>query len=181
MIWILGVFKTSPLFGVEAIAGLIPIKLYLQKFGGRSQLQAYKLPHNHLLHSLINSNPNQTTNFKAIALDLLTNCQCSLVKDYLIDMTNRSHECFFSFSPLNSEFSPGSRIIDTSSDHFSFNVCDKRNNLKFQAQELNNLTIESFSSLSVTLVASDVSIKNNVATSISHIHMVDKPLTRIIY
>jgi len=28
-IWILEAFKTSPLYGIEAIAGLIPIKLHL--------------------------------------------------------------------------------------------------------------------------------------------------------
>ena len=33
-IWILETFKTSPLYGIEAIAGLIPIKLHLQKLGG---------------------------------------------------------------------------------------------------------------------------------------------------
>jgi len=49
VVWILGAFKISSLYGVKAIAGLIPIKLHLQKLGGRSQLQAYKLPHNHLL------------------------------------------------------------------------------------------------------------------------------------
>jgi len=37
-IWILGAFKTSPSYSIEAIAGLIPIKLHLQKLGGRSQL-----------------------------------------------------------------------------------------------------------------------------------------------
>jgi len=37
-IWILRAFKTSPLEYIEVIAGLIPIKLYLQKLGGRSQL-----------------------------------------------------------------------------------------------------------------------------------------------
>jgi len=37
-IWILGDFKTFPLYGIEAIAGLVPIKLHLQKLGGRSQL-----------------------------------------------------------------------------------------------------------------------------------------------
>jgi len=37
-IWTLGAFKTFPLYGIEAIAGLVPIKLYLQKLGGRSQL-----------------------------------------------------------------------------------------------------------------------------------------------
>jgi len=35
--------------GIEAIAGLIPIKLYLQKLGGRLQLQAYSLSPNHLI------------------------------------------------------------------------------------------------------------------------------------
>jgi len=78
-IWILGAFKTSPSYGVEAIAGLIPIKLHLQKLGGRSQLQ-----------------------------------ESSLLP-------------------------------------------------------------------SVTLVALDASIKNNVATSIVHIHMADKPLTKTIH
>ena len=52
-IWILSTFKTSPSYSVKAITGLIPIKLHLQKLGGRSQLWVYKLPHNHLLHSLI--------------------------------------------------------------------------------------------------------------------------------
>ena len=34
-IWILEVFKTSPSEGMEAIMGLIPIKLHLQKLGSR--------------------------------------------------------------------------------------------------------------------------------------------------
>ena len=111
--------------------GLIPIKLHLQKLGGRSQLRVYKLPHDHLLCLLIDSNLNLSSNFKPNVLDLLTNQQCSLVKGHLVDMANRSHECFSSFSPLNSEFSPGLRIIDNFSDRFSFNVCDKRKDNKF--------------------------------------------------
>ena len=39
----------SPLLGIEAIAGLIPIKLHLQKLRRRSQLQAYSLSPNHLI------------------------------------------------------------------------------------------------------------------------------------
>jgi len=35
-IWIFGVFKTSPMEGIEAIMGLIPIKYHLQKLEGRS-------------------------------------------------------------------------------------------------------------------------------------------------
>jgi len=48
-IWILGAFKTSPVKGIEAIAGLIPIKLHLQKLVGRSQLCLLVLPHNYLI------------------------------------------------------------------------------------------------------------------------------------
>jgi len=35
-IWILGAFKTSSSYGIKAIAGLISIKLHLQKLDGRS-------------------------------------------------------------------------------------------------------------------------------------------------
>jgi len=72
-IWILGAFKTSPSYSIEAIAGLIPIKLHLQKLGGRLQLQAYKLPPNHLVHSLIDLQLNTPPNLKSVTLDSLTN------------------------------------------------------------------------------------------------------------
>jgi len=52
-IWILGAFKISPSYSIEAITGLVPIKLHLQKLGRRSQLQAHKLPPNHLVCSLM--------------------------------------------------------------------------------------------------------------------------------
>ena len=47
-ILILGAFKTFPL-GIEAIAGLTPIKLHLQKLVSRLQLHALSLPPNHLI------------------------------------------------------------------------------------------------------------------------------------
>jgi len=33
-IWILGAFKTSPSYSIEALADLIPINLHFQKLGG---------------------------------------------------------------------------------------------------------------------------------------------------
>ena len=130
VIWILEAFKTSPLYGVEAIAELIPIKLHLQKLGGRSQLRMNKLSHNHLLYLLIDLHINSSSNFKSIVLDLLTNRQQSLVKGHLVNTANRSYECFPSFSPLNLEFSPGLRIIDNFSEHISFNIQNKRKDIK---------------------------------------------------
>ena len=43
------------------------------------------------------------------------------------------------------------------------------------------MVLESSSLPSVAIVVSDASIKNNIATSIAHIHMVDKPLTKIVH
>ena len=43
------------------------------------------------------------------------------------------------------------------------------------------MVLESSLSLSVTIIASDASIKNNVAMSIAHIHTHDKPLVKTIH
>ena len=48
-LWILGAFKTSLSYSIEAIAGLIPINLHPQKLGGRSQLCTSKLSSSHLI------------------------------------------------------------------------------------------------------------------------------------
>jgi len=48
-------------------------------------------------------------------------------------------------------------------------------------QELDEMVLENLSFPSVTIIVSDVSIKNNVATSIAHIHAFDKPLMKTIH
>ena len=96
-------------------------------------------------------------------------------------MANRSNECFSSFVPLDSEFSSGLRVIDNFSDHISFNVCDKEKDNKSYTHQLDEMVLESSSSPSVAIIASNVSIKNNVITSITHIHTYNKPLTKMIH
>jgi len=57
-IWILEAFKTLPTEGIEAIAGIIPIKFHLQKLARRSQICSFKLPSNHIIKNLIDNVPN---------------------------------------------------------------------------------------------------------------------------
>jgi len=57
-IWILDAFKTSPIEGMDAIAGIIPIKFHLQKLAKRSQMCSLKLPTNHIIKALIEDSPN---------------------------------------------------------------------------------------------------------------------------
>ena len=55
--WILGAFKTSPLKGIKALAGLMPIRFHLLKISKRSLIRPFKLPNNHVLNSLLNDDP----------------------------------------------------------------------------------------------------------------------------
>ena len=180
-IWILGAFKTSPSYSIEAITGLIPIKLHLQKLEGRSQLRAHKLPPNHLVCSLIDLQLSTPSTHNVIPLDSLTYRQWSLIKGHLVDMTNRFNKIFPSFSPLHSEFFPECRIIDKFSDCFSFNVCIKEKDNKYRTHQLDEIVLESSSFPFTAIIASDASIKNNVATLISHTHMHNRPIIKMIH
>ena len=98
-----------------------------------------------------------------------------------MDLANRVNKCFLSFNPLNSEFSPSLRVIDNFSDHISYNLFNKGKNIKSHAQLLNKMVLEFSSSSSVAIIASDASIKNNVAISTAHIHTHDKLLIKTIH
>ena len=88
---------------------------------------------------------------------------------------------FLSFISLNLEFSPRLRVIDNFSDHISFNVHDKEKDNKHRAYQLNKMVLESSLSPSIPIIASDASIKNNIATSISYTHIYNKPITKMIH
>ena len=126
-IWILGAFKTSLLFSIKAIVGLISIKLHLQKLGRRLQLQVYLLSSNHLIQSLMDSPFSTSISQHPALLDSLTRCQCFLIKSHLVDMDNRFNGIFPSFTSLHSELSPGHRVIDNFSDQLVFNLHGKQN------------------------------------------------------
>jgi len=127
-LWILGAFKTFLLLGIEAIAGLLPINLHLQKLSGRSQLQANSLLLNHILHSLMENKSNMLSQQHS-----LSKCQYELIKNHLVDMDNCFNEVFSLFDPLNPEISLGSKIIDIFSNHFSFHFFSKHKDQNFKS------------------------------------------------
>ena len=96
-------------------------------------------------------------------------------------MANRFNKSFSSFSPLHSEFSPGCRIIDNFSDYFSFDVCDKEKDNKYYTYQLDKMVLELLPSPSTAIIASDMSIKNNVATSILYTHVYNRLITKMIH
>ena len=182
-IWITETFKTFPSFGIEAILGLILIKLHLQKLSGRLQLWVHSLSPNYILCSLMKPRKSSLLNQHLSSLGCLTSHQHKLVKESLVDMDNMFNKVFPSFAPLHSEFSPSSRVIDIFHSCFSFPLSSKQKDDRFRTciQQLDNLTIKSLNNPSHALVIMDADIKNNVVTSISYTHIHNKPVTKTIH
>ena len=182
-IWILGAFKTSPLEGIEAFAGIIPIRFHLQKIAKRSQICPFKLPNNHILKNLLDDSPPWFKSTNLHNIGSLTIHQRSLTKGHLIDSNIKSYGIFLFFSPLDPEFSPGHRIIDNFSNRFSFNLVnknDKNPNLTC-AQELDDMVLRNSSSPHTALVITNTSIKFNITMSISHIHSANWLLIKTVH
>ena len=182
-IWILGVFKTSPLEGIEVLTGLIPVKSHLQKIAKRSQIYPFKLPKNHILNNLLDDSPHQSNSFNYHNMGSLTNRQKVLTKGHLIDSKFKSYGIFPSFSPLNPEFAPGHRIVDNFSNRLSFNLANKNEKEKnnHRAHELDEMVLQNSSDPNIALVVTDASIKNDIAMSISHIHSANHPLIKTVH
>jgi len=182
-IWILGAFRTSPLEGIKALMGLIPIKLHLQKIARRSLIYSFKLPTNHILKNLENDNPPQMKSTISHNIGSLTDRQRSLTKGHIINSNIKSYGIFPFFSPLDPEFSPGHRIVDIFSNRFSFNLVDKKgkNHNKICGQELDEMTLCCSSNPHTALIITDASIKKDIATSISHIHSFNRPIIKTVH
>jgi len=115
------------------------------------------------------------------SINTLMNHQRNIAKSHLIDSNNKVYGIFSSFSPLHLELAPGSRIIDNFSDYFSFNLTNKIEKDKIRFQQLNEMVLQSSFSLSMAIVVTDANIKNDIATSILHIHLVDHSLTKTVH
>jgi len=127
--------------------------------------------------------PPSSTTSNSHKIGSLTNRQRTLTKGHLTDSYNKSHGIFPSFSPISIEFSSGNHIIDNFSDQFSFNLVNRKEKMKVNnhALELDEIVLQTSSSPHTALVITDASIKNDIATSISHIHSMNSPLTKTVH
>jgi len=111
----------------------------------------------------------------------VTDHQRKKIKGHLVNTNNRSHGLFLAFSPTHSELAPGSRIIDTFSNRFSFNFYMEKKSDKNHVHQLHSIVIEASFSQSSAIVTSDASIKNDIATSISHTHISNQLLIKTLH
>ena len=179
-IWILGAFKMSPSEGIEALAGLIPVKYYLQKLAKHSLIQPFKLLENHIIRWLMDNSSPHPNPSNPHTIGSLTNRQRNITKGHIIDSKTKSYSIFPLFNPLHQEFTLGQHISDIFPDHFSFNLVDKKEKNITHAHKLNNLILSN-SSPSSAIIVTDASIKDNIATLIAHIHQANSPLIKTIH
>ena len=98
-------------------------------------------------------------------------------------MDNRLNKVFLSFSLFHLEFSPGNRLNDVFSNHFSFHSLNRKSDqdIKSYLLKLDNITLQALSDHHLVIVVTGTSIKNQVATFISHVNSHDRPVIKIIY
>ena len=165
------------------LAGLMPIRFHLQKISKRSLIRSFKLPDNHILKNLLNDDLPSVKPSKPHNIGSLTNRQKSLIKGHLPDSHTKTLGIFPSFSPIDPEFSPGNCITDIFSNCFSFNLVNKKvdNCNKIRGLELDKMVLRCSSDSQTALIIMDASIKNDIATSISHIHSYNRPLVKTVH
>ena len=128
----------------------------------------------------MDDSPHHPNSFNPYAVGSLTSCQRNIAKGHIIDSKIKSYGIFPSFAPLHQEFIPGQRISDIFSDHFSFNLVDKKEKDNICAQKLDNLVLRN-SLPSSALIVTNASIKDNIATLIAHVHQANSPLIKTVH
>jgi len=164
---------------IEAISGLVPTYLQLKKLYKQFLLHNSSLLTNHIISNILSSNEPQERSHHISSIDHLTAKQRLWLKSPLIDVDDKHNEFFLSFSFFNKEFKPENILIDLFSDRFSFHFCSS--NTKKHIKKLDKIALRASSNTSLIIVVSDASIKNHVATLISHIYSFNKPVIKTKY
>ena len=104
-------------------------------------------------------------------------------KGPIIDANNCLNRIFPLFNSLNYKFSPGTCLINIFSSCFSFHYanCKDKDSRATYLQKLNKYIFYMSNNSKSAVVVSDSSIRNNVATSISHIYSPSNPIKKTIH
>jgi len=105
-LWITRAFRTSPLESIEAIAGLIPIHLYLCKLNGHHYLHYTSIPLSHAINSLLDAAHAKNQPSHRFATFNLTDKQQTKLRSPIKDVNEHLNEVLLYFDPIHPLFSP---------------------------------------------------------------------------
>jgi len=104
--------------------------------------------------------------------------QRSWLKSPIINVDDKYNEFFPFFYFFNKEFNPGNCIVNIFPDCFSFHP--HSSNIKKHIENLEEIMLRVSSDLFSSIVMLDASIKNQVTTSILHIHSFNKSIVKTL-
>jgi len=171
-LWIIGAFCMSPMEGMEAIAGLIPIELHLRKLNRCHYLQYTSIPSSHAINSLLEIQYAKNHLPYRFSTSNLMDKQKSKLISPVKDINEQLSEITESFDPLHPFFSPGYRVVNHFSSRIMFHSPNSSSDkdLHEHIQKLNQVFHHSQSTLNDTAVITDGGVKKlGVATAVAHI------------
>jgi len=129
------------------------------------------LPKQHVINSLLDKHHSKKATSYYIATCHLTPKQHVKIKSSIVNINNYLNGIFLAFDSLNQVLSPGFCLIDTFPNCFSFYLanCKDANTKITHQNKLKNIDKSLSNNQDTILIISDVSVKNSVTTSVSHI------------
>jgi len=113
----------------------------------------------------------------------MTSKQQIAIKSFISDVKNHLNGVFLSFDFLNEEFYLSKRLFDTFSNCFFFHKANQSSDESktHHCNLLDNIIFNASSDLSTVVVVSNASIKNNITTLITYIHLFNSSLKKTFY
>jgi hypothetical protein len=119
-LWIIGVFRMSPMGGYEAIAGLIPIHLHICRLVDQSSFRANTLAASHPLRTLLGPGRSMAAKPHAQSIYHMTEVMQTKVKSSLMEVNSKILDVGEVFEPLCPELAPGRQFMDCFSEWVTF-------------------------------------------------------------
>ena len=141
------------------------------------------LPKQYTLDSLIEDHHSKKAKLHCLSISKLTNKQWYKIKSSIVDFNSWLNKVFPAFNKPHKELSSSFRLVDNFPNYYSFHTVNWKNTKVKNAYIylLNKIYDDFISDLNTVLVISDASVKNQVTTSILHIHQGWNIIAKTIY
>ena len=132
---------------------------------------------------MLESTHLNSNKFHYLLLKKLTLKQQLNIKGSIVNFNNRLNSVLSSFNPFSSEFSLGYRLIDIFPNHFSFYSANRncKERRKAYIHKLDKVIFQTSADSKTAVIITDASIKNQVATLISHIHVHNNSIIKTLH
>ena len=137
----------------------------------------------HAINALLDKQYSKQAKLHHMATSQLTPKQNQKIKSSIIDINHHLNQVLPAFDNLNKELSPGFHLVDTFSDHFSFNIvkCKDAKARIAHFNKLKNVYRASKNNPNILFIITDASVKNNIAMSVTHIWKEQALITKATY